>query len=156
MTSRENDLLRYTATCIKWRCVTAISGLKQISGHLMALDVCQNEFSKIYWWISCILTVVLYFDSRLLCHFECVAILRPFSFCVFALILNAFSFECVLISTVFSFWMRSHFECALILTVFSFWMRSHFECALILTVFSFWRCSHFGCVSILSVFYGGP
>ena len=124
----------------------------------MALDVCQNWSSKIYWWVSCILTVALYFDSRLLCHFECVAILRPFSFCVCALILNAFSFwvcshlECVLILSVFSFWMCFHFQCVLILNAFSFWMCSHFECVLILNAFLFWTCSHFECVLILSVF----
>ena len=123
----------------------------------MALDVCQNWSSKIYWWVSCILTVALYFDSRLLCHFECVAILRPFSFCVCALILNAFSFwvcshlECVLILSVFSFWMCFYFQCVLILNAFSFWVCSHFECVVILNAFSFWTCSHFQCVLIFSV-----
>ena len=48
--------------------------------------------------------------------------------------------------------MCAHFECVLILSVFSFWVCSHFECVPILSVFSFWRCSHFGCVPILSVF----
>ena len=99
-----------------------------------------------------------YFDSRLLCHFEYVAILGPFSFWVCALILNAFSvwvcshFKCVLILNAFSFWACSHFECVLILSVFSLWMRSHFECVLILNAFSFWVCSHFECVLTLNAF----
>ena len=98
-----------------------------------------------------------YFDSRLLCHFEYVAILGPFSFWVCALILNAFSvwvcshFKCVLILNAFSFWVCSHFECVLILSVFSFWMRSHFECVLILNAFSLWMLSHFECARILKV-----
>ena len=66
--------------------------------------------------------------------------MRPFSFCV-----------CALISNAFSFWVCSHFERVLILSAFSISMPSPFECALIFGVFSFWMRSHFECVLILSL-----